>query len=176
LRCAWSSNELSEVIAELKKAGQPGFTDAIFLLHDLSTQSANGLARAIKSTKARTRRDDRIHTAAVEIKDANCGVSYVCLSCSPKDLARSVSGFAAAKKYRTRADTWLGLGALSQSEQLVDAFALIRGPWKKDAHLESFSKIVLKGGTKVVPAWNKVGRNAPCPCGSGAKFKRCCGR
>lgn len=22
----------------------------------------------------------------------------------------------------------------------------------------------------------KVGRNAPCPCGSGRKFKRCCGR
>jgi preprotein translocase subunit SecA len=23
---------------------------------------------------------------------------------------------------------------------------------------------------------NKVGRNAPCPCGSGKKFKKCCGR
>lgn len=22
----------------------------------------------------------------------------------------------------------------------------------------------------------KIGRNAPCPCGSGRKFKRCCGR
>jgi SWIM/SEC-C metal-binding protein len=23
---------------------------------------------------------------------------------------------------------------------------------------------------------NKIGRNAPCPCGSGQKFKKCCGR
>jgi len=22
----------------------------------------------------------------------------------------------------------------------------------------------------------KVGRNEPCPCGSGTKFKKCCGR
>lgn len=22
---------------------------------------------------------------------------------------------------------------------------------------------------------NKVGRNAPCPCGSGKKYKKCCG-
>ncbi len=22
----------------------------------------------------------------------------------------------------------------------------------------------------------KIGRNAPCPCGSGKKYKRCCGR
>ena len=28
---------------------------------------------------------------------------------------------------------------------------------------------------EVVPA-KKVGRNEPCPCGSGKKYKRCCGR
>ena len=27
-----------------------------------------------------------------------------------------------------------------------------------------------------VRAENKVGRNAPCPCGSGLKYKRCCGK
>ena len=26
------------------------------------------------------------------------------------------------------------------------------------------------------PAKAKVGRNDPCPCGSGKKFKKCCGR
>ncbi|HUG81139.1 MAG TPA: PBPRA1643 family SWIM/SEC-C metal-binding motif protein [Bryobacterales bacterium] len=25
------------------------------------------------------------------------------------------------------------------------------------------------------PRESKVGRNAPCPCGSGRKFKKCCG-
>ena len=31
----------------------------------------------------------------------------------------------------------------------------------------------VKVGDKIL---NKVGRNAPCPCGSGKKYKRCCGR
>jgi len=31
------------------------------------------------------------------------------------------------------------------------------------------------GGTKTVAA-RKVGRNEPCPCGSGKKYKKCCGR
>ncbi|MBN2463987.1 MAG: SEC-C domain-containing protein, partial [Dehalococcoidia bacterium] len=26
------------------------------------------------------------------------------------------------------------------------------------------------------PAGKKVGRNDPCPCGSGKKYKHCCGR
>ena len=34
------------------------------------------------------------------------------------------------------------------------------------------------GGNKQVPVRRetKVGRNDPCPCGSGKKYKRCCGR
>ena len=31
-------------------------------------------------------------------------------------------------------------------------------------------------GTTVVRASRKVGRNDPCPCGSGKKYKQCCGR
>jgi preprotein translocase subunit SecA len=29
---------------------------------------------------------------------------------------------------------------------------------------------------KAIPAGKKVGRNDPCPCGSGKKYKHCCGR
>ncbi|WP_312701960.1 SEC-C metal-binding domain-containing protein [Sedimentibacter sp.] len=30
--------------------------------------------------------------------------------------------------------------------------------------------------SKIVVNENKVGRNDPCPCGSGKKYKKCCGR
>jgi preprotein translocase subunit SecA len=29
---------------------------------------------------------------------------------------------------------------------------------------------------KVATGGRKIGRNAPCPCGSGKKYKHCCGR
>ena len=32
------------------------------------------------------------------------------------------------------------------------------------------------GKQKTVKKGNKVGRNDPCPCGSGKKYKKCCGR
>lgn len=31
------------------------------------------------------------------------------------------------------------------------------------------------GGNPVLPPWPKVGRNKPCPCGSGKKYKKCHG-
>ncbi len=33
-----------------------------------------------------------------------------------------------------------------------------------------------KSGTPQLEARDKVGRNDPCPCGSGKKYKKCCGK
>jgi uncharacterized protein YchJ len=35
--------------------------------------------------------------------------------------------------------------------------------------------VVNSGGT-AVRRFPKLGPNAPCPCGSGTKYKKCCGR
>jgi preprotein translocase subunit SecA len=32
------------------------------------------------------------------------------------------------------------------------------------------------GGGHAAEGWGKVGRNTPCPCGSGRKYKHCHGR
>ncbi|MBL8968949.1 MAG: SEC-C domain-containing protein [Myxococcales bacterium] len=32
----------------------------------------------------------------------------------------------------------------------------------------------MDAGIKPAPSQPKVGRNDPCPCGSGKKFKKCC--
>ncbi len=35
---------------------------------------------------------------------------------------------------------------------------------------------ILSNPPKTVIAEKKVGRNEPCPCGSGKKYKKCCGK
>ncbi|MGY8718810.1 MAG: SEC-C metal-binding domain-containing protein [Verrucomicrobiia bacterium] len=47
-------------------------------------------------------------------------------------------------------------------------FELIDGNW-------IFSK-TLREGPAPAKAAPKIGRNDPCPCGSGKKYKKCCGR
>jgi uncharacterized protein YchJ len=40
----------------------------------------------------------------------------------------------------------------------------------------SKSGVTARGGVKTVKREKaKVGRNEPCPCGSGKKYKKCCG-
>jgi SEC-C motif domain protein len=48
-------------------------------------------------------------------------------------------------------------------------FALIDGSW-------IYTRPIRSGPAPVKSTTPKVGRNDPCPCGSGKKFKQCCGR
>ncbi len=43
-----------------------------------------------------------------------------------------------------------------------------------DTQAQSFLKSYRRGDAIVSRARNKTGRNAPCPCGSGRKYKKCC--
>lgn len=88
---------------------------------------------------------------------------------------------------------WLGLtihstskGGASDDEGLVDFSALYSRNGLKDEHREvaGFKKVDGKWlyadgkivATTIVRSNPKVGRNDPCPCGSGKKFKHCCGK
>jgi len=42
-------------------------------------------------------------------------------------------------------------------------------------HLQQHSAKLRKVSAGTKPFVNKIGRNDPCPCGSGKKYKKCCG-
>jgi SEC-C motif-containing protein len=88
---------------------------------------------------------------------------------------------------------WLGLkilrtekGGPTDTEGLVEFAAHFRSEGKEHEHLETalFSREdgawVYAGqeapaGQPIRREKPKVGRNDPCPCGSGKKYKKCCG-
>lgn len=89
--------------------------------------------------------------------------------------------------------TWQGLkilrkekGNAEDKEGIVEFSATYTRKGLKDVHLER-AHFTKKNGewvydsgelipTTIVREGAKVGRNDPCPCGSGKKYKQCCGR
>ena len=59
-------------------------------------------------------------------------------------------------------------GDTEQAMHEKSEFQRIDGEW--------FFKRPVRSGPAPAKAAPKVGRNDPCPCGSGKKFKHCCGR
>ena len=112
-------------------------------------------------------------------------------------LARTLApehraGFDAADvRAGTRETQWLGLeildikdGGIEDSTGTVEFVARFqrqgqtralheRSRFRRD---ESDGRWVYVDGDMNVESVKKPGRNAPCPCGSGKKFKQCCGR
>jgi len=96
------------------------------------------------------------------------------------------------KSWSEKAD-WKGLkivrtekGGPSDSEGVVEFVASYVMDGLKDEHKET-ARFIKKDGSwlydsgevktaTVVRATPKVGRNEPCPCGSGKKYKQCCGK
>lgn len=54
-----------------------------------------------------------------------------------------------------------------------EAFIHRLGGWAK---YHNYKRREISRGVPLKRAGEKVGRNDPCPCGSGRKYKKCCGR
>ena len=91
-----------------------------------------------------------------------------------------------------RESQWLGLeiisttkGGENDSDGIVEFKATYIENGKTIVHHEK-SYFVKKNGVWFYQKWlpitstrineNKIGRNDPCPCGSGKKYKKCCGK
>ena len=119
-----------------------------------------------------------------------CEVDHLERSLAPE--ARTDHDRAGAEQWAKSVD-WLGLSILSASPisaadqtGTVEFSAHFRQGGMEQRHHETSnfrregeSWVYVDGkvhNTPVVRSHPKVGRNDPCPCGSGKKFKQCCGK
>jgi len=91
---------------------------------------------------------------------------------------RNLQNHCYRRKYVGRTNIWFGI--CLDPESLIIRFGLtLEYEWEFSEEMEE----VLKGILKPQPDINlgtksgnrkKIGRNEPCPCGSGKKYKKCC--
>lgn len=172
----WKNQRFNELVAQVKETNQPGFTDAVFFLYDLAGDGADELIAVIEKTKQRTTADKQQHDFSMIFEKGKSGITFVCLPNSPEQMEARLMSVAVSRKYKTRADVWLGLGSMAYSSKIVDAVAFNKEPWVENKELEEISKTILVGGKPKDKNGNKIGRNDPCTCGSGVKWKKCHGK
>jgi uncharacterized protein len=68
------------------------------------------------------------------------------------------------------------IGGDEREKLIVGAAAGVTGIYRYFKSQRSLEKEPLNSVTTFRRNVPKIGRNDPCPCGSGKKFKQCCGR
>ena len=168
----WKNEQFRTLIDQVKSTGQPQFTDAVFFLYDLAGNGADQLINMLRIVKRKADADGRSHDARM-VFEGGLGGTTILSEPSPRMLRDKLPALAKIGKYMSKANTWLGLGCLAGSNQLIDAVVFTKTPWKGDPMLEKLSKEFK--GTPIRPSGRKIGRNEKCPCNSGKRFKHCHG-
>ena len=153
-------------------------SDAVELglrLLQLSGRSMRALVEGIAKVGAAARRDGGRHDFGMGFGDTGLTVHA---NSAPAAAARDfLHKHCTIKKHQQKAAAWYGLLIDPASGKLRDGLQL-NYQWEPDPLLDEVASTLR---AKPVAALNisnlaipKPGRNAPCPCGSGKKWKACC--
>lgn len=162
-----------KLIGEIEARPDPGTIDLGFMLLALSEDAATELSMRLDDISRQAQFDRKHHDLSIGIA-GGMGLTIHCND-DPIELARSrLQWHCERRKYTGTAKTWFGICVLPGELSL--RFGLFLDyEWQKNEKMEEMVK-GLTASTKPVAhvaRKPKTGRNDPCPCGSGKKYKKC---
>jgi len=169
-------SQIREVLQELRNRGDYGARWIAFALLGLSTPALAKLNAGIRDLR-KIRAHGRF-MPRVTAHEGDVVVTVVVHAGLDEETFRENAMFRTRlEKYATRARAAVTIGINQRDTEKPFELALwMEGEWDYDETLEELlGRDRAKPKTmQVLKRGKKFGRNDPCPCGSGKKFKRCC--
>lgn len=178
----FDATTLGRVVKEIEARPEPATIELGFLLLSLSEDTVKNTSQAIDKLAALARTDGRHHDLTLGFGSGETGLTVHCSDDPVSIAAQRLRSYCEHRKYKEKANQWFGLCmspkgpnvrfgiSLSypwaQSEAMDEATRGMRAPMPS---AEAFAAL-LQGKMHR----KKIGRNEPCPCGSGLKYKKCC--
>jgi hypothetical protein len=170
---------VGRILKTIENRAEAGFVDLGFMLLTLGEESLDDLNRGLEEIAQRTRKDGELHDFTLGFEKGNTGLTVHCGSLPNAIAAKTLAAHCERRKYLCRAGSWFGL--VVRADDALPKFGLnLRFPWKQTDVMDEATKgmarvgSLRRGASMFTP--RKIGRNEPCPCGSGKKFKKCCVR
>ena len=172
---------VGRVVREIEARPEPPTIDLGFLLLAMSEQTVTEMSRAVDRLAARTRADGKLHDVTFAFKDGS-GITFHCTDEPTHVAGPRLETYCRLRKYKENAREWFGLCMSSKGPNARFGVSLTY-PWIHDAtmnertqHMQAPMPIdqAREALLRVHSRVKKVGRNDPCPCGSGRKYKKCC--
>jgi hypothetical protein len=172
---------VGRVVKEIEARPDPATIDLGFLLLAMSEQAVTEMSRAVDKLAARTRADGKVHDVTFAFKDGP-GITFHCTDEPVSVAGPRLESYCTLRKYKEKATEWFGLCMTSTGPDVRFGVSLVF-PWIQDEKMDEKTKdmkepvpidqalqALMMGRNRA----RKIGRNDPCPCGSGRKYKKCC--
>lgn len=176
----FAATTLGGYVSDIERQPAPAAIDLGYVLLALAEDSVVQLSAGADELARRAGVDGRHHDLTVSLEPWGTGLTIHCNDSPDEIAAEQLAAHCHARKYSQRAGRWLGVCISPRDAELRFSLSL-DWPWVHDQGMDE----AVKGMPNPVDAaesmknlmapWAKIGRNAPCPCGSGKKYKKCHG-
>lgn len=172
-----AGTQFEHLLHQIEGSAEPATIELGFLLLTLGEDTCRNIDQGLNAIMRRTRADGKTHDFT--IGGDYGGIAFHCNSAPSEVAMRKLGFYCECRKYKQRAPRWFGLSldpmgnlqfgvALDFEWLQSDEMDLATADMREAAPAATLSELVRRSQRV------KVGRNDPCPCGSGTKFKKCC--
>ena len=171
---------LGRLVEKIETRPDPATIDLGFMLLTLSEETFVNVSNGINVISRKARRDRKSHDLTVGIGGGSTGLTIHCNDAPIYIAGPSLQRHCKLRKYTEQADNWFGVCILPEDASL--RFGLnLDYKWARSAEMDAMTQSLPKSKNiadlSAPEVWGKkkTGRNEPCPCGSGLKYKKCHG-
>lgn len=169
---------LGALLSRIKKEPNPAMVAFGFLALSIGERSVMEISAMMDRMVQLTRRDKGRHNMSMMF--GGVGMTFHCNCDSLQVATYNLEVYCVARKYAQKASDWFGI-CLDPEDGAIRIGLHLDDPWQHDPQMDEATKSmpwpnkVKDINFKRVAKVPKVGRNDTCSCGSGMKYKKCCG-
>ncbi|MBA3040737.1 MAG: SEC-C domain-containing protein [Alphaproteobacteria bacterium] len=168
---------LGRLVEQIEASEDPQMADLGLTFLQLGSETVAALNEGLEVIALRAKQTRRTHDMSLHFDGPSGGITIHCGHDLSRGAAERLMAHCELKKYSLKADRWHGL-LVDPVTGTIHVGVGSTAPWSHNPALDELAGQLPQ--TAPVP-WReafktppKVGRNDPCPCGSGRKFKACC--
>jgi hypothetical protein len=168
------------LIKEIEAKANPAILELGFHLLLMDEDSCMAVHRLLEAITQQAQLDGRRHDGTLASSTPPCGVTFHCNPTPSPEAVTVLEAHCFKRKYQQRAAQWFGVSVSPDGQ--VQFGVTLDFPWEPSEELDRLTKHMkpaapvhdaLAQYTQAVSR-KKPGRNEPCSCGSGRKYKKCC--
>ncbi len=168
------------LIKEIEAKADPATLELGFHLLSMDEDSCRNVHRVLEIITRKAQYDGNRHDVTLASSKPPGGISFHCNPTPSPEAIAVLETYCIKRKYHQRAAQWFGVSVNPAGQ--VQFGVTLDFPWEVSDALERLTAD-MKPASKVrdaLPQYSRevsrliLGRNDPCHCGSGLKYKKCC--
>ncbi|MGV6989708.1 YecA family protein [Testudinibacter sp. P80/BLE/0925] len=168
-----------KLIKNIEKLENKNVIELGLELLTLGEETISILNKNIRKVQERSLQDRKLHDLTLTFDENDTsGLTIHCTDEPYSQALNKLSNHCERRKYKHKSERWFGIAIDIDNAEVRFGINKIY-TWKPSYDMDIICRELFSSSEVIVPInqqkrKRKIGRNAPCPCGSGKKYKKCC--